>query len=111
MKKLFIILCIICLAALVAAPAAWSSGNFACKCKGTKEWVLFVPTYGDCGNGFASGSKGDIHKNITADGLDSYIPPGMQAGVKHGSECGYYTQSGWNCGKMQGSSAPACVND
>jgi hypothetical protein len=65
--------------------------------------VLFVPAYGDyCGNGFAGGSKGR---------LASYIPPGEACKVEEGKECGYYPESGWNCGEMVGSSAPDCVND
>jgi hypothetical protein len=74
--------------------------------------VLFVPAYGDyCGNGFAGGSQGQLQKNLTKGQLGNYIPPGVAYKVEAGKECGYYPESGWNCGKMVGSSAPGCVND
>jgi hypothetical protein len=102
--------CVLCLALAWALPAA-AGAKYACKCKGIKEWILFVPTYGDCGNGFAGGSKGQLQKNLTEGQLGNYIPPGVSYQVVDGDGCGYYPESGWNCGKMVGSSAPDCVND
>lgn len=114
MKKLIIILCIICLAALLAAPAAWTydrNARYACKCKGIENKILFWSTYSNCGGGFTGGSQGKIVKYITNDGLDRYLPPQVASSVKEGNGCEYYAHSGWNCGKKSGESLPACIND
>ncbi len=86
--------------------------KYACRCKGIKHWILFVPSYGNCGNGFAGGNKGTVTRDISRDALNSYIPPGVIGHVTSGnSQCGYYPDSGWNCGEMIGSSIPQCIND
>ena len=105
-------LLIACALALTAVTPALADENYACRCKGIKYWILFVPSYGNCGNGFAGGSKGVVTRDISRDTLSSYIPPGVIGQVTSGnSQCGYYPDSGWNCGKMSGSSLPQCINN
>ena len=110
---------IIAFALIIACALVLSSGvpasadeNYACRCKGIKQWFLFIPSYRDCGNGFAGGSKGQVTRDISRNNLSSYIPPGVSGPVTTGgSQCGYYPDSGWNCGKMSGRELPQCLND
>lgn len=90
---------------------AAEEAKYACKCKGIKEWILFVPTYSDCGNGYQGADKGAIRRNIDEDYLTHFIPPGTASRVVDGNGCGYYESSGWNCGKMKGGTTPSCLND
>ena len=104
-------LLIACALVLTAVTPASADENYACRCKGIKYWILFVPSYGNCGNGFEDGRKGEVTRDISREGLARYIPFGVISQVVPGnSQCGYYPDSGWNCGKMSGSSLPQCLN-
>ncbi|MFO7728635.1 MAG: hypothetical protein R6X11_09935 [Desulfonatronovibrio sp.] len=110
-KKVACALIIACALALTAVTPALADENYACRCKGIKHWILFVPSYANCGNDFASGRKGEVIQGISRDGLSSYIPSGVIGQVTSGnSQCGYYPDSGWNCVEMSGSSIPDCIN-
>lgn len=103
---------LVALAFAWAGPAGAKEAEYACKCKGSKHWILFVPYYdGNCGNGFMGGSDGAIRRHLDEEGLGHYIPPGTARRVINDNECGYYSESGWNCGKMIGGKAPACIHD
>ncbi len=109
--KLALLFCLVALAAAAAGPAGAKEAKYACKCKGIKEWILFVPTYGACGSGYQGADKGAIRRNIDEDYLIHFIPPGTASRVINGNECGYYPDSGWNCGKMKNGTTPSCLND
>ena len=112
MKKLTCIVAVFCMMTFWVVAAAPAEDTYCCKCKGIKELVLFWYQYGDCGNGFVGGNKGDVKKNISEAGLNSYIPPGVSGPIKSGTTpCGYYPDSGWNCGKMNGTATPPCLDD
>ena len=111
-KRVACALVIACALVMTAVTPALADESYACRCKGIKQWILFIPTYGNCGNGFVGGNKGQVTRDISGDGLSSYIPPGVSGQVTTGnSQCGYYPDSGWNCGKMSGSSLPQCLDD
>ncbi len=111
-KRVACALVIACALVMTAVTPALADENYACKCKGIKQWILFfIPTYGNCGNGFVGGNKDQVTRDISGAALSSYIPPGVSGQITTGSQCGYYQNSGWNCGKMSGSSLPQCLND
>ncbi|WP_045213337.1 hypothetical protein [Desulfonatronovibrio magnus] len=110
-EKLACALIIACALVFTAFTPALADENYACRCKGIKFWILFVPSYGNCGNGFVDGSKGTVIRDIPREALSSYIPSGVIGQVTSGnSQCGYYPDSGWNCVEMSGSSIPDCIN-
>ena len=104
-------LVIACALAMITVTPALAAENYACRCKGIKHWILFVPSYGNCGNGFADSYKGTLIRDLTQDDLSRYIPSGVSGQIITGnSQCGYYPDSGWNCAKMSGTSLPPCLN-
>lgn len=110
-KKVACAVVIACALVLTTIAPALADENYACRCKGIKIWILFVPTYDNCGNGFTVGSRGTVVRDISRDGLSSYIPSRVIGHVtSENAQCGYYPDSGWNCGKMSGSSLPQCLN-
>jgi hypothetical protein len=113
MARLTVLLVAVCiLAGLAAEAAAADSPKYACYCKGIKEWVLFVPTYGDCGNGFTGGDQGNLVKDLGKGRLGTYIPPGVQSLIDSPANCGYYPDSGWNCGQMfKTGGVPPCLSE
>jgi hypothetical protein len=110
-KKIASALIIACGLVLTAVMPALAEENYACRCKGIKHWILFVPSYANCGNGFEEGMKGVVKRDIPREGLSRYIPSGVSGQVITGkSECGYYPDSGWNCGKMNEGVPPQCLD-
>ena len=111
-KQVACALIIACALVLTAVMPALADENYACRCKGIKYWILFVPSYGNCVNGFVDGMKGVIIRDISREALSSYIPSGVIGQVtSENSQCGYYPDSGWNCVEMSGSSIPDCINN
>jgi len=106
-----VLICCLTLASLAwAAQASAAETEYACKCKGIKEQILFVTTYGDCGNGFTGGNKGHVDKHIPQSEMIHYLPHVVIDSI-HATNCGYYESSGWNCGRMKSGKAPSCIND
>ena len=103
---------IVCALIWTAVTPALADEKYACRCKGIKYWILFVPSYGNCGNGFVDGMKGVIIRDISREALARYIPSGTIGHVTSGnSQCGYYSDSGWNCVEMNENSIPGCINN
>ncbi|MBN1664077.1 MAG: hypothetical protein JW943_10795 [Deltaproteobacteria bacterium] len=112
MKRIACMVTVFCMITLWVVAAASAAGTYSCRCKGIKEWVFLWYAYGDCGNGFVGGDKGQVTNNIAEGSLGSYIPPGVSGQVISGTaSCGYYPDSGWNCGKMAGGTPPNCIYD
>ncbi len=96
---------------LLASTPVSAEDTYVCKCKGVR-WIMIFPFYADCGNGFVGGNKGQVVRDLSRSHLSDFIPTGVSGPMASGSsQCGYYPDSGWNCGKMVGKSLPVCLND